>query len=574
MIFDKQIVMALKNVLRHGLVPLLWIHSPTYQGTPRELKNLRWRWFIGLMFVPLVGTIQALVPLCFHNLNQALLQHASFTLVLLVATYGVILVIDKALAHIKEWIFCPVVGRAIRSLSAHLFTFVMQQPQTPTAGQLVSMNRRISRSVYLFMSTILFKLLPLLIQAVGAVIVLSQHCALHYAVILIVWILITIAYCLWSGQYYGHYRRTANIAADASASKLADFIVNQDAIQQNWSQAVYDYDQTLIKEELHANKAYIRYQAIAILEGCIVGAGVVALLSVAAYEICTHQLPASTFVLIHGYVIAFTRPLRLLTLEFRHFIEALADMINAHPSSCAFYRQSALPSQTPEISKFELHCANVTYTIPGQSTPLFEDVTAHLYPGQTAQIIGPTGIGKTTLCKIIAGIIPCDHGQVVVSGHAVANLPLESRNRYIHLVAQEPLLMNATLHENLVFGHTSIQAEEYQQVVTGLGLDRIAQTFPEGYNTPVGELGSFLSGGQRQLVRLGRALLQKPSLLIIDEPTTGLDACQGLNSLYFIRKFLPKTIMIFTTHQPITNLHIDCTISLERVSKMTLRRQK
>nr|WP_294567186.1 type I secretion system permease/ATPase [uncultured Rhodopila sp.] len=190
----------------------------------------------------------------------------------------------------------------------------------------------------------------------------------------------------------------------------------------------------------------------------------------------------------------------------------------------------------------------VLATAPGQREPILRGVSFSLEPGEVLCIVGPSAAGKSTLARVIVGIWPAAQGSVRLDGTDLSHWDSEELGQHIGYLPQDVELFAGTVAQNIGRFQETVDPEQVIAAAGQAGCHELIQHFAEGYNTQIGEGGQALSGGQRQRVALARALYGDPSLIVLDEPNSNLDAAgeEALLGAIHGLKAREKTVILIT----------------------------
>lgn len=200
-------------------------------------------------------------------------------------------------------------------------------------------------------------------------------------------------------------------------------------------------------------------------------------------------------------------------------VERLNDVLDSAPELLPQSQGLPLPTVRGDI-----RLENVTFRYNLDSpNNILSNLSLDIRAGETVAVVGRSGSGKTTLSKLLLGLyLPVD-GKILIDGHDLATLNLQSLRQQVGVVDQNTFLFGGTVRDNLTIAAPGVTMEAIQTAAVMAGADQFIQALPMGYDTQIGEGGGMLSGGQRQRLAIARALLRQPRLLILDEATSALD---------------------------------------------------
>ncbi len=242
-----------------------------------------------------------------------------------------------------------------------------------------------------------------------------------------------------------------------------------------------------------------------------------------------NQIPVGVVVAFFIYVQQFFRPIQLVSSIYTQAQGALAGAERIFELVDQPAEQQNAPGAKPLPTVeglVEFKNVNFAYTGDERSSeaaPVLRGVNLLARPGQTIAIVGPTGAGKSTLVNLIPRYYDVTSGTVTIDGQDVRGVTLESLRQQIGIVLQDTYLFSGTIRDNIRYGRLDATDAEIEKAARTVSAHEFIQTLPQGYDTRLGERGSGLSQGQRQLLAFARTVLSQPRILILDEATSSVD---------------------------------------------------
>jgi ATP-binding cassette subfamily B protein len=225
--------------------------------------------------------------------------------------------------------------------------------------------------------------------------------------------------------------------------------------------------------------------------------------------------------------------------------ERLLDLLDQHPTVAA----PARPAQLSRSSgRLQLDHVGFGYPDTDSDTDVLHEISFTALPGQTTAIVGASGAGKTTLFKLLLRLYDPSTGHITLDGTDLRALDPAQLRANIAVVLQETLLLDATIAENILAGRPGAGHPELIAAARAADAHEFITALPQGYHTRVGQRGRLLSGGQRQRIAIARAMIRDAPILLLDEPTTSLDAEAGQRILAPLRRLMTGRTTILISH--------------------------
>ena len=258
------------------------------------------------------------------------------------------------------------------------------------------------------------------------------------------------------------------------------------------------------------------------------------------------------------YVGSLSEPITLLLNFMRLYEEGKAgflrfsEMMDVQPE----ITQSSSPVTLPDGPK-SVEFDDVSFRYDEAAEDVLRHVSFTVPAGQTAAFVGASGIGKTTVCSLIARFYDAPGGRVHIGGTDVRELSFESLRRTVGIVQQEVCLFNGTIRDNIRYGSPDASDEEVERAAACADLHDFILSLPQGYDTLVGTKGVRLSGGQRQRVSIARLFLRSPDILLLDEATSALDYESEAAVQRSLERLMEGRTAILVAHRLSTVQHAD-----------------
>lgn len=195
---------------------------------------------------------------------------------------------------------------------------------------------------------------------------------------------------------------------------------------------------------------------------------------------------------------------------------------------------------------------------------ILHDISFVLEAGKTVALVGPTGAGKSTIASLIPRFYDPTEGSVLLDHQDLRTLPLSYLRRQVAMVLQEPALLQASIWENIAYGRVGARREDAISAAREVGVDQLVEQLPEGYDTMVSERGLSLSGGQRQCIALARAMLCDAPIVILDEPSSSLDARTESELMLALSRLASRRAALVIAHRLSTVMNADLILVLDR----------
>ena len=448
----------------------------------------------------------------------------------LLLAYGASRIGVTLFTELRQVVFARVMARTSRQVTLrvfqHLHGLSLKFHLARRTGGVARDVERGGAAIADLLDWTLYSIIPLLVEVTMVTVVLVWLYDWRFASItlgtLVAYGLWTFAVTEWRTRYY-----RASVEADTRANERAvDSLLNYETVKyfNNEPHEAARYDQNLRALE-NANVNSVKTLAMQNLgQSAVVAMGVTAMMWLAASGVVSGDLTVGDLVLVNAYLLQLSAPLFILGMVYREVKQALTNMerlfglLDERQDVQDAPNAKALVTTCPAIRFERVHFGY------DERREILRGVDFEIPSGGTVAVVGHSGSGKSTLARLLYRFYDVNAGGIKIDGNDLRELTQSSVRGAIAIVPQDTVLFNDTIFYNILYGRPQAAREEVEGAARAAHIHDFIVSLPDGYETPVGERGLKLSGGEKQRVAIARALLKNPTILIFDEATSALDS--------------------------------------------------
>ncbi|WP_206954336.1 ABCB family ABC transporter ATP-binding protein/permease [Trinickia acidisoli] len=452
---------------------------------------------------------------------------------LLVVAYALVRLSTSLFTELREILFSKVTQSAVRQIALqvfrHLHSLSLRFHLDRQTGGMSRDIERGTRGISQLISYSLYSILPTLVE-VGLVLgffVVKYEA--YYAIVAFVALVTYIVFTVKVTEWRTHFRRTMNELDSRANSRAIDSLLNYETVKyfgnEEWE--ARRYDENLQRYRAAAIRSQNSLSLLNFGQQTIIGTALVFILWRATQGVMAGRLTLGDLVLINTFMLQLYIPLNFLGVVYRELKQSLTDMDRMFTLLGASREVPDAPgARALAVHGGEVRFEHVRFGYESTRT-ILDDITFSIAAGTTTAVVGPSGSGKSTLARLLFRFYDLDRavgGAITIDGRDVRDVTQDSLRASIGIVPQDTVLFNDTIYYNIAYGRPSATREEVMAAARAAHIHDFIEGLPTGYDTPVGERGLKLSGGEKQRVAIARTLLKDPPILIFDEATSALDS--------------------------------------------------
>ena len=486
--------------------------------------------------------------------------------VALVLGYGISRATASGMQELRNAVFAHVAQDAIRRVGRSVFEHVHKLDMTyhlnRNTGTLSRILDRGNRSISFTLNAMVFNIVPTTIE-VGVVtgLMAYEFGAMHSGVVLGTIGAYT-AFTVGITQWRTQFRRDMNRLENEASGKVVDSLLNYETVKyfNNEDHESQRYAESLGGYQKAALQAQTSLSLLNFGQNAIFSAGLTAIMYLTCQDIMAGQATVGDLVLVNGLLFQLSIPLNFIGSVYREVKQALIDM------EAMFELKDTKPKvlSNPDAVEYDpnLHGTAISfsdlefgYPMPEAQVDkvtnrqILKGMTFDVREGSTTAICGSSGGGKSTLLRMLYRFYDPDAGKITIGGHGINSLSTESVRKAIAVVPQDTVLFNESIGYNISYGDLHASKDEIIEAAKKAHIHDTIMSFPDGYDTVVGERGLKLSGGEKQRCAIARAILKKAPILLCDEPTSSLDSHTEMDIMNNLKEVGKNNTTIIIAHR-------------------------
>lgn len=465
--------------------------------------------------------------------------------------------------NIKSFLWIKIQQFTSRTLQvrlfAHLHSLSLSWHLNRKTGEVIRMVDRGANSIYNLLNYLLFNIVPTFADIGVAIVYFIIAFNGWFGLIIFLSMALYVGSTILITEWRTKFRREMNEKDNAAKAKAVDSLLNFETVKyysgedfevERLDQAIKDYQRC----EWDTNASLVVLSAA---QNIVIHIGLLTGTLYCGYLVVDGKLGVGDFVLFVTYTLQLYVPLNWFGTYYRMIQQAFIDMENMF-DLFQQKRQVTDEPYAPDIrvtnGLIEFQHVNFSYTPEKQ---ILKDVCFTVYPGQTVALVGPSGSGKSTIIRLLYRFYDVDSGSIFIDGQNIAKITQKSLRKAIGVVPQDTVLFNNNIRYNIQYGRIGASDSEVEEAASAADMHSRILTFPNGYETVVGERGLKLSGGEKQRVAIARTLLKNPPLVLLDEATSALDTQTERNIQASLNRMCINRTTIVVAHRLSTIVNAD-----------------
>lgn len=446
-------------------------------------------------------------------------------------------------------------------LFAHLHGLSLRWHLGRKTGEVLRVMDRGTNSVNNLLNYIVFSILPTIADIIIAIIYFLTAFNAWFALIVFVTMLLYLLATFLVTEWRTKFRRDMNRLDNEMNARAVDSLLNFETVKYYGAEdfEIERYQDSIIKYQKAEWVSSASLNLLNTIQNVIITSGLLVGSLLCAWYVVSgeHGLTVGDYVLFASYIIQLYAPLNWFGTYYRMIQQAFVDMENMYDLLNEEQEVKDEPN-APElmVTKGMVEFNNVSFHYQSNA-PILHDVTFVVPSGQTYALVGHSGAGKSTIVRLLFRFYDVQSGVIKIDGQDISKVQQASLRKLIGVVPQDTVLFNNDIRYNIRYGRVLAEDGDVEDAARVADIHERILSFPDGYETTVGERGLKLSGGEKQRVAIARTVLKSPQFVLLDEATSALDTQTERNIQSALARVCENRTTIIIAHRLSTIIHAD-----------------
>ncbi|KAJ2949134.1 hypothetical protein O0L34_g6075 [Tuta absoluta] len=467
------------------------------------------------------------------------------------------------LNNMRSFLWIRVQQYTTRELQLELFKHLHDLPLrwhlSRKTGEVLRVMDRGTDSIDNLLSYILFSITPTIVDILVAVVYFVTAFNAWFGLIvfttMVLYIISTIVVTEWRTKF----QRRMNLADNEQKARSVDSLLNYETVKYYGAEdyEVMAYREAIVNYQKQEYKSLLTLNMLNTIQNIIICSGLLAGSLLAVKMVVSSQLTVGQYVLFATYLVQLYVPLNWFGTYYRAIQKNFVDMENMFDLMRVDSDVKDAPG-APElvVRRGGIEFKHVSFGY-GPERLVLNNVSFRVAPGSTVAIVGPSGAGKSTIMRLLFRFYDVNEGAVLIDGQDVRTVTQSSLRANIGVVPQDTVLFNQTVRFNIQYGKQEASTSDVIAAAKNADIHDRILTFPDAYDTQVGERGLRLSGGEKQRIAIARTILKDPAIVLLDEATSALDTNTERNIQAALARVCMNRTTVIIAHRLSTIIHAD-----------------
>ncbi|RIB18679.1 hypothetical protein C2G38_2085056 [Gigaspora rosea] len=469
----------------------------------------------------------------------------------------------------QNYLWIPIGQYTTREISVQMFEHLhglsLSYHINRKTGEVLRVMDRGTSSIISLLNQILFQIFPVIVDIVVAVAFFVIEFGWVFGLIVFITMFLYILATICITEWRTKFRREMIELDNDSRAKAVDSLLNFETVKYYNAERfeVQRYDDAIKKYQIADYKVSSSLNLLNLSQNLVITVGMLTGCLLCAYKVTEHIFTVGDFILFVTYISQLYSPLNFFGTYYRMIQQNFVDM----EKMLDLFKEQQSVQDVPGAPDLKVTEGAVVFENVGFAydprNPALKNISFSIPKGKTVALVGPSGGGKSTILRLLFRFYDVGSGRILIDGQDIRLVKQESLRRNIGVVPQDTVLFNDTIFYNIHYGNIKASEDDVYKAAKAAQIHDRIKTFPDDYQTRVGERGLRLSGGEKQRVAIARTILKDPAIILLDEATSALDTTTERQIQHALANITKDRTTLVIAHRLSTIINADLILCIK-----------